>query len=397
MNSKLFGALLLLFHIGLHFGTPMAKASWTRHRDAELGYQGAYRLDGGRFTRNRFYGILRGKTLWESDDPETPSQFSIQSSVRGFLDPTDYDELSIRALNLNWTRDHFSITVGAQEVAWGETFGFFISDLVNPRNLRDPLFNELNWIREPTTIINTQFFLGKLNLQFILTPVPRNNDFPESIDGISVLEPREFSLDRPIQDAEYGIRAGYLFDSGFDLSTFYFRHWNRNPVFTPRISNGELVLDPIVERTHSFGASFSQTLSDWVFRGDTVLHVDMPLPEQRTVSQSILGTDFRTEDGWSLGAQYHLDLWANEQRHWIGTRFEKPFFRDHLVPEIFFFRGINNADFWIQPQITWNILDPLTFSLRADLILNSIDSSKKGYLTSLKDEDRILAWLAFRF
>lgn len=388
MRLSLFAFLLPLFALA-DFRT-----------EYEIGHQFALRFHDSEITRNRPYFLFKGQFIFPQSGKST-SELTLNGAGRSWLDKKE-NELSLRSLNVNWARGKTNLVVGFQEIAWGETFGVFIADLVNPRDLRDPFFTDLSWIRRPVFAVNGQLLLNKLSLQAVVTPIPGNNRFPYEIVGVTVLPPKQFELKRLGHDAEAGLRLGYLFDMGLDVNVFHLYHFNRNPAFDLTTSNGKAALQPVVERIHTSGITLSYALEKWVFRGDGVLHFNNPYQKATTEPvrrvrywRSILGIDTTPTETWNFGVQYHYDHPEAEPRHWVGARVEKKLFNERLIPELFLFQGLNNPDAWIQPKITLLFATDFSASVQGDLIVNK--TSPSGYLDAFQNEDRILTWIYYRF
>jgi hypothetical protein len=339
-KAKLY--LLFLFAFVL---IPPAQAMLSHEPNVELGYQAAGNSD-YELTRNRPYMLLGFNGKWERDTDEAPLHLSFKSSVRAWLD-RDSNELDLRELSLGLIREQWSLTAGFQQIGWGETFGFFISDVVNPRDLRDPLFNDLSWIRIPVFALNARYYLGAFSIQGVLTPRARNNRYPDTLNGIPI-------MDNQPHTEEYGARVGYLAPFGTDFSAFYYRHWDRNFSLTP-------------EKINSFGLGFSHTLGDFVLRGDAVYGDDL---------QVILGSDVQAFEYWNFGIQ--------AQNEWLGTRIERKLFDDTLIAECFAFVGVDDSNFWVQPKLTWQGVQAMSVSIRGDIFKN----------TTL-EENRILLWITY--
>lgn len=375
--------------------TVPARAGWESTSALEAGYQGAYRFSDGETNVRRYYVDGAFRDLYEGET----SRLSVNVDLRGWLGIEN--EFQPRALNINWSKDILSVTAGVQQIAWGETFGVYIADLVNPRDLRDPLFNELDWIRLPTASLNVQLFPGAWSLQGIFTPFARSTLLPDRRAGFRIIDS---GLGADLEfTPEWGLRAGRLFDSGFDLSAFFLSHYARTPALEPILAPDGPALLPFEPRVRTLGAGFSYAAATWVFRGDTVLHFGQPVQNEnlapaveRTVSRTVLGTDAIFMDGAELGFQYHLDLWSGEQRHWVSTRAAKSLLGERLVPEAFVFAGVGNSDLWFQPRLTWYPLEGLSVALRADIVGDSSATRESGYLRLFSGEDRVLLWTAFR-
>lgn len=371
---------------------PGAARADETHFELEGDYQLSVKLNGGDVNRDRFYLIPRAE--WTHDS------LSFFASVRGWVG-TGPDHVQIRDTYANWDQGKLRVSLGFQSIGWGETFGFYIADIVNPRDLTDPLLLELGWIRLPVFALNTQYFLDRATFQFIFTPVPRTPEFPayDPYTGLGVAQLPAFDFARIAKDAEFGGKASYLFESGFDVSLLYYRHWNRNAAFTLQPPG---YLQPVQTRVQTLGMTASQSIDAWVLRMDSVYHIGQPiqnplLGNAATTNdwQTIVGTDV-TVDEVLLGGQYQTDLAQGRFLNWVSARATKKFLSGKLEPELFYFRGIGNADQWLEPKLTWNATDALTASVRADLVWAGVGLNG-GALPALRNEDRILTWLTYRW
>ncbi len=369
----------------------------------EWGEQIGYGTQSTQFTTARFY--LLGKGEYSFSD-----QFSLNASARIWFGK-DHD-YSIRALSGVLNLNKAKVEIGFQEIPWGETFGFYITDIVNPRDYRDPLLTEIAFTRLPVFAINAQYFINKLTLQAIITPYPRSNLFAKrgtpydlfgpSLAAIPSYDPPTFTLDRLGQDAEYGGRINYLFESGLDFGFLYYRHFNRNPVYV--LDAGNLV--PVTLRVHSLGLTASYSTAHWVFRADGIVHLDQPLQNATfsttslsrlsTVWQGIFGTDYSTDDGWTLGGQYHFDSNDMQTLHWASLQILKTIEGSIFEPKFFIFKGIGNLDLWVQPEIGFKISKRTTINLRADIISAS-STLTDGILSLVKDQSRVFTWIKYQF
>ena len=308
---------------------------------------------GSSITRNRFYVSAKGEHAWELPS----SSIVLNGFVRVIGFAGDFDnEVDFRTLSAVWNTGKFRSELGFQDLPWSETFGFAIADVVNPRDFRDALFTDPDWTRLSVCAWNTQVFLDKLTLQAVVTPVSRFNKLPVPVAN-------------PEPAAEFGGRASYLFDFGLDLGLFYYRHWNRVPWPQP------------LEKVHTLGFTGSQSAGDWVFRADSVVHFGMR--GQPTRSQLIIGADRTESETFTWGTQYHLDR-AEQTQHWLSALVRASWADRKWEAELFAFRGLDNADLWVQPKITWYFLDALAWSVRLDLV-------------SVGSQDRLFSWVSVRF
>lgn len=387
----------------------VARAEWDTRAQGELGGQGAMFLRSHEVSRRRLYAAADLKADWSSDTAS--SRLSLRASARAWWDLRS--DAEVRALSIAYSGERVAATLGFQEIAWGETFGLPIADVVNPRDLRDPLFFEMDWMRKPVACANLQYLGDSLRLQAIVTPVPRVTDppqrhsgfdpLPPALDGVRLLPQRSYPLGRAGRDAEYGGRAGYLFDFGLDASLFYYRHWSRTPVVELGFDGPEPVLVPIVERVESFGLTFSQAFEDWVLRGDVVLRPREPwsgdaLGPHRRIRriQSVVGADVTTQDDWTLGGQVHYEQRATDNLFWLSARARKGLFDGRLEPQVFVYEGVGNTDLWLEPRVDWSVADAWTISARADFLWGD-GSSRAGDLAPYSERHRVFvaSWVRF--
>ncbi|MBY0470711.1 hypothetical protein K2X30_06035 [bacterium] len=400
--------LLLAISLGVWVSAAPAQAE-VRFSDFQheeiLGYISAVQFKNSTLSHNLLYGSTKLDARLSDWTFSAALRFSGELGVAPNKSPNG--EVEIRSLNLGYAQGDYKLTFGFQEIPWGETFGFYIADLVNPKDLRDPILNELGWIRVPVFALNAQYFLDKTTFQFILTPVPRNprvplrgSNFDIFPEGIPSQDLRSFDLSRMDEEAEWGGRVSQLFSSGLDLGLMYFQHWNRTPVYE-LISGSQIA--PAQVRVNTLALTASQALNQWVIRMDSIATLGQPIPDinlgapRRVLDwQTIVGTDYSPSDSWTFGAQYHKE-WANpEFWHWGSFRVAYKWAEGRWATEMFVFAGLNNSDGWLQRKLIWNVSRRLVVSLSLDVLGYSI-SKRPGILTSFLNADRVLGWVTYHF
>lgn len=313
-------------------------------------------------------------------------------------------------------KGNFSLKAGWQTISWGQSFAVFSADLVNPKDLRDPLNTDPTWINIPVFMLNTEYFFEGGGIQFFLTPAPRNNKY--SLPGnesdflasqgstLQFTRPDEFSKDLNSRDAEFGGRINYIF-GGVELSFFALRHWNRNGIFLTQIENGVPKLKPLRFQLDSYALGFNYDLNNWVeglvARGDYVAHQYDQKPnktgtalETASSYDLVTGLDWTSETGWALGAQVinHVNQYHDEG---VGTvRATKKLFEDKLELSLMAFTGLNSKESWYQPRITWLPKSAIEISAMADII-DADSADVWSTLAPFKKEDRTQVQLKYLF
>jgi hypothetical protein len=328
---------------------------------------------------------------WEADAGSLVRSTQEQTSAEGYLEPRLRDEagrfvvsgrarfradsqrqesrLEIRDSYLQLERGGWRGRLGFQSLSWGETFGFFVADLPNPRDWSDPQLLDIAFVKKPVLMAQAQWFGnwmgGAASAQIFFTPRARAQEF--SSDWSSGLSGPEAS--------EAGARVGRLFDSGLDASLFVISHLDRAAVFTPG-------------RVLSAGASGSQALSDqWVLRTDQVFRA----PRGELEWQGVAGLDWSPSGSFTLGAQvqHDPDLWGSSLRASYRG------FRDRWDAEVFGFVGWLDSELWIQPKLTYSLPSGLSISARVDWV--QAQAGAKGFFAAFPPSDRALLWVSYRY
>ncbi len=365
--------------------------------DFEAGHQVSVLFD-GTVTRNLSYALFRTKPILARNE-KTGSTWELRLGARAFYDfALTNTEVSIRDLALLRRTEHVTATFGFQEITWGETLGFPVADIVNPRDVRDPLFLDVDFVRLPVLAANVQYTGGPFRVQGIVTPIPRGPILPESGSpflpaGPPLLPAPTFPVDHAFVYGEGGGRIGYLV-GGWDLSALFYSHWNRTPVYQ-LVSTGVVgtpsagfALRPIVDRVETGGLSLTKPMGDHlIVRADSVLNFNEPTqspvlaaPNRVIESQTVAEGDLSFDDDWVFSVQYEYDRQGTLNRQWASGRIQKGFFDRRLEVSAFAFKGVDNGDAWVEPSVTWSFLEALSLQVRADFVWGTIgDAGLLGY------------------
>jgi hypothetical protein len=294
------------------------------------------------------WNAVAGVRGWdEGAYSEDPSRYPVP------LIEADTTDLRFRDLYLQHDIGGLMFRFGNQQVIWGEAFGYFYSDIVNPKDLRDGAFGDLSEVRLQTPIANIKYVSENFSIQGILIPKPFFNIMPlpgsdfsipyNSLPFGSVTINRQESL--PIGNVEGGGRISYLADR-LDLSVFYLNYYDRTPYYAVDPSTafpGSLVLDEQHSRVQSAGITATDELGGFVlrFEGLTTLNRQIPVLLGSTLSTTlthqyvyVAGLDLPTLEQFNVGFQWSQDvLWQqasyltrNQSENLISVHLERPFF-----------------------------------------------------------------------
>ena len=313
-------------------------------------------------------------------------------------------EITIRTLTFDWASNYSQLRLGIQDISWGETFGFNVIDVANPRDLTEPLFTDDSEAKIPVAMVSQQLFIGSWNFQGIYTPLPSRSPLQNSYKEIPIRKPEKY---KAIRDAEYGFKTGYLFDFGLDANIFVFEHWNRAPAFRLVAIPTGVELQPRERRVQSYGGSFSQAFDAVVIRGDYAIHNNIPIATTNAQKvyfyqqqQSILGFDVTSKEQRTLGLQYFferydrpVDAYKYTLYQLAGARLQFKMFDELFENQLIVFSGLGVRDLWVNPQITWNV----SSGWRAIVAADFVQTPKNGYLDRLDLKNTLQTKLSYRF
>lgn len=372
----------------------------------ELRYTGSQLVENDDLEHNRLSAYGEGQlSLFSLRDGFITGD--AKASVLGNLDHVDpQHELRFRELYVDLLAGDFSLRAGLQDITWSETFGFFIADIVNPRDLRDPLYLDPRYARLPVAALKPQLTLGSVTVQGVFTPVAHNTLFSSApFNGLPVLPAPSIQIHDYPQYAEGGGRIEALLFGKLDSSVFYYHHLNRNFAGEEVATHNGPAIQEVAEPVDSYGLTSSYALESVVFREDLVVTphqptsaTDLGAVRHSNEIQSILGVDYSSTDDFTVGLQYQYETHPGAF-HWLSAKVSKKFATLNLQPELFIFQGVGNRDRWVQPQLSWFASDRLTVSVRYDWVDAQPQETGDfvGYLSTLRDNDRVLAEASLKF
>lgn len=255
----------------------------------------------------------------------------------------DSQEVLLRDAYLQYRADHLLVRVGNQQVVWGEAFGLFYADIVNPKDLREGSFGDFSENRFAIPIVNAKLIFGSFWTQAILVPQPQFSKLPlpgsdfafpfqryVSVPNISIH--REQSLPWEMENLEVGNRTGFLWNK-LDFSLFYFNYFDRNPYYLldSQSTLQNLVLDERHSRVESYGATASLEANGYVLRFEGLMTKNRVFPklsagalDQLKADDQIYvaGVDFPTWNKINWGLQWSQNQVMSEAGGLFRSRIE---------------------------------------------------------------------------
>jgi len=295
-----------------------------------------------RFKADEFSGVVGVQALAETAYAANPRYDSDVAKAQS-------QELVARDIYLQYKDRRWLVRAGNQQVIWGEAFGFYFADIVNPKDRRDFGLGDLSRQRLPVPMLQVKHIFDKSSIQAIYIPKPffnkepyRGSDFGNIYPELPISDDRSMPL--AWHHGEAGVRMTREV-MGVDFSTFFLYYHDRAPNYR-LTGNG---LEGFHERLHSFGATATAEMAPFVFRMeglhtigrlfDTVVDNQfLSLPSRETTG--VLGVDLTSIPNWRVGVQAS-DVYLSQEipgvdqhRPLLTVLMSGPVYRDQTVEVI---------------------------------------------------------------
>lgn len=359
---------------------------WLRETYSALGLELSQDLETEKLNHAQLF--LEGNhTLARLDDPSAARfklryRLLVDSERQDTLKALDQDNVDKLLAYLEKPMDDFRISIGLQEVTWGENMLLPILDVVNPRNV-DAVrgFYDAS-AKQGSPMVQLEWLSGEWEAQGIFVPTPQKSRQPESVGGFGINDQRQY---RYPKDAEFGGKLGFLHE-GVDTRVYYFKHHPREPSyrFEAFSSDREIQIDE--EMVETTGATVSYAGYNWLFRGDFADHRNFaatslaPKIERTRLDQAVLGLNWTSDSQQSLGVEWHNDFWEHlpdafkqgafveksaslQHMSWLGVTANLNFWQSKLEPQVFYLKGLNNNDQMLRAILQSNVSDHVTLGL----------------------------------
>lgn len=313
---------------------------------------------------------------------------------------------------LQYRNGGIQIRAGYQQVVWGEAFGAYYADIVNPKDFREAGLGDLSRNRISTPILNTQWIGGSSSVQLLYIPFVQPSLLPSSGSDFSfVAMPTAFANYKLVmatspsempKTGEAGIRiTKQIYD--FDFSAFYLNYHDRSPIYVLTTPTAPLTLnaEPQYRPLQSAGLTMTVDLGGFLVRAEVLEHLDRMVnvftASTFTAAKTneliyVLGLDLPPLAKWQLGIQYsesrlpdtplmstgEVAAWAlrDGTQQVITARIAKTFEGD-LNAELLATQFLSDDSNLLQAKLTIPIADQFEFIVGADNF-DGIPSSQLG-------------------
>jgi len=303
----------------------------------------------------------------------------------------DHADWELRELYLRAPLGRAHLTLGKQQVVWGEADGLKVLDIVNPQSFREFILDDFEDSRIPLWTVNLEIPLGPGDLQLLWVPDPSFHELPAE-DGVfgfrspRLLPPRILGtvpllvgVDPPgnaFRDSDLGARlTGFL--GGFDFSFNYLYQYDDRPVFQGLLTTIDGVptssFTLTYERTHLIAGTLSNAFGNLTVRGEVVYRTDRFLSTTDVRQPDLLHDT--PELGYVLGLDWYglsdtlvsfqlfqswlLDDAPGLLRDRLDTNLtlyaEHRLWNDRLKLEALWIHSTNAQDGLVRPKVTYEL------------------------------------------
>lgn len=313
----------------------------------DLSYNASFSSRVGMHVSGRVGLAINRHTLEAQQTAKWPSSWSFVAGGRVYADSAfamnerynapvrglESQEFAPRDLYFQYKNRGIQLRVGNQQVVWGESFGFFFADIVNPKDTREGgLGGDLAAQRIMVPMVNFSWYQGNYALQLLYLPKPflnlspsQGSDFALPLEqffpGFNVSLSDERILPLALSNSELGIRGTAIL-GGWDMGAFFFSYFDRRPSYRPVFSASDVSIRGVHDRIASVGLTATKDFDSWVSRLELVYtrnrpvdsFVFNPLAPTQSFGTSlsdqfvgVLGFDYTQWRDWRLTLQVSQD------------------------------------------------------------------------------------------
>lgn len=353
---------------------------------------------------------LRGDP-WDELEPGSPDQHELARSTRR-LRLGDHGDVELREIYLARSLFGGFLTIGKQQVVWGQADGLKVLDVVDPQDFREFILDSFEDSRIPLWTVNFETRLPVGALQLLWIPDPTVHDIPEIGSAYELtartLVPRpppgveiEFgdlrAPRRIIADSDAGMRWAGTFD-GLDVSLCYLYRTDDVPVLYRTIEvdlvdlvilDPEVTVEPSYERSHLAGGTFSTVFGSLVIRGEAGVSVgrfystdditDRDGVVRANEVATVLGFDWQGFRDTFLSLQIFQSTISHREPQmlrdrvqWNATAFaRRQLWNETLTAQAIWLQGLDFFDGLVRPRLAYRLADELLVWAGADVFYGS--------------------------
>lgn len=355
--------------------------------------------------------MLRGQARLDVQDELSPGQprqpFRARYTRKRL--PNDHLELELREFYLNHYLADAFVSLGKQQVVWGQADGLRVLDVVNPLSYREFILPDIEHRRIPLWSALVEFPVHEWTAQMVWIPDATVTESTLSGAAYSLFpDPpgdSRLMVDRPdsLTTSDFGARFS-TFERGWDLSLNYLYHTIDDPLIRFDPSEQRVLAD--YNRSHLLGGSASKPFGNVTLRSEVGLESEKRFLTPDTgaivdtaVGSYVIGLDYSGWRDWFISAQFFQtyrfsndtpDRSSQEQATLLVRRNA---LNDALTMEALCLYDLNNRDSLIQLQAEYALATRVILNAGADLFFGE----STGTFGQFHDESRLVVGLTLSF
>ncbi|KAA1173349.1 hypothetical protein FWJ25_12795 [Marinobacter salinexigens] len=353
---------------------------------------------------------LRGQARLDAQDKLNPGQpeqpFRARYTRAGF--PSEHTELELR--EFFWDRyvgDAF-VSLGKQQIVWGQADGLRVLDVVNPLSYREFILPDIEDRRIPLWSALAEIPVQDWTAQLVWVPDSTVAESTLPVAAYSLI-PDPFGdgrleVDRPdsLADSDFGLRLS-TFVNSWDLSLNYLYHTIDDPLIRFDPVRQRILAD--YNRSHLIGGTASRPFGDVTFRSEVgleskqrIVHFATGTVADTDVGSYVIGLDYSGVSDWFISAQFFQtyrfsiddDRRSEEQTTLLVRRNA---LNDALMLEALCIYDLNDRDSLIQLSAEYAVSTRVVLKTGADLFYGK----PSGTFGRFHDESRLMAGFSVSF
>lgn len=190
-------------------------------------------------------------------------------------------EAVFRETYLDISSVKWNLTLGKQQIVWGEVPGLFFADIVTAKDFREFLLPSFEYIRIPPWAVNFQHYGENNTLQFVWVPILEFDKLPKSgsefainppvPEGVLFIVNDQKKVANSFENSGAGVRWSTIL-SGWNPSFFYFYQYDHLPTFFRTIeSDNMFLLTPKHLKIRQLGYGLSKDFDGFLLKSEGVL------------------------------------------------------------------------------------------------------------------------------
>ncbi|MFV0345924.1 MAG: DUF1302 family protein [Bacteroidales bacterium] len=360
------------------------------------------------------------------------SKYSFFSSIefRNDLSDETRDRVYVDELYMDLFFKKWDLRVGKQIISWGKADGFNPMNTLSPTDYSDVLDTEDEDIG--IFALNGKFYLGSMELQLVYSTLFTSSLLPSgtsrwqvgtestvNIQGSNYNTIYNINVSKPVDklsSSQFAIKLSQQFNN-LDFSLAYFNGYNHIPQLIQSVgtidntaNTAEINIEQKYYRHQVISGDFSLALGKYIFKGEGSLFIPQDIPVDDQYFQYVVGLDRTFSNVIADNNLFVIIQWMHEITNngisYAGRDFNHLFQKNIMCRlemdlsssttlSLQGMYAIEYEDYYIRPELTYNISDGLNLSLLADLLGGNDD--KGGLFSGYSDNGRVQAKLKYSF